>query len=45
MQNLDLDSEDDKSVGAKIDLSSDIPTGTDKAPELLDSILAYLPPK
>nr|CAG4648607.1 EOG090X04NQ [Polyphemus pediculus] len=43
--NFDVDSEDDKSVGQKVNvnLSTTIPTGTDKAPEVLDSILAYLP--
>nr|CAG4646196.1 EOG090X04NQ [Macrothrix elegans] len=45
--NFDLDSEDDKSLikKSKIDLSSTIPTGTDKAPEILDSTLSHLPPK
>jgi len=43
--NLELDSEDDKSLGQNVNLSNTIPTGTDKAPELLDSALAYLPEK
>jgi len=43
--NLEPDSEDDKSLGQNINLSNTIPTGTDKAPELLDSALAYLPEK
>jgi len=43
--NLELDSEDDKSLGQNINLSSTIPTGTDKAPELLDAALAYVPEK
>jgi hypothetical protein len=44
-QNLDLDSEDDKSLGKKVDLSSTIPSGTDKAPEMLDATLSALPPR
>ncbi len=45
-QNFDLDSEDDKVPdGVKTDLSSTVPTGTDKTPEMLDSTLASLPPK
>nr|CAG4647837.1 EOG090X04NQ [Moina brachiata]SVE92961.1 EOG090X04NQ [Moina brachiata] len=43
--NADIDSEDDKSIGKKIDLSSTIPTGTDKAPEILDATLAGLSPR
>jgi len=43
--NLEPDSEDDRSLGQNINLSSTIPTGTDKAPEMLDSALAYLPEK
>nr|SVE75702.1 EOG090X04NQ [Daphnia hispanica] len=43
--NFDLDSEDDKSLGNKVDLSNTIPSGTDKAPELLDATLSSLPPK
>lgn len=45
MQNADIDSEDDKSIPKKIDLSSTIPTGTDKAPEILDTTLAGLSPR
>jgi hypothetical protein len=40
-----LDSEDDKSLGKKVDLSSTIPSGTDKAPEMLDATLSALPPR
>lgn len=46
-QNFDLDSDEDKSLQMKkkVDLSSTIPTGTDKAPEILDATLSHLPPK
>ena len=45
--NFDLDSDEDKSLQMKkkVDLSSTIPTGTDKAPEILDATLSHLPPK
>ena len=47
LQNFDLDSDEDKSLQMKkkVDLSSTIPTGTDKAPEILDATLSHLPPK
>ena len=47
LQNFDLDSDEDKSLQMKkkLDLSFTIPTGTDKAPEILDATLSHLPPK
>lgn len=41
---MQVDSEDDK-LGASVNLSKDVPTGTDKAPSALEFLLQDLPEK